>query len=145
MLYVSVLLPYVILFCLLIQSLKMKGANFGLKNLLAAKVRQLPPFISLIQMGASRAGRLFVCQWPSQLPPSLPCPCISLPFYASLLLLLRCQPCTLWKCGAEQGASSFCPWAPALAASQQSAHTSLGPMTVSLMPLLWLFSTWSPQ
>nr|XP_054367538.1 orphan sodium- and chloride-dependent neurotransmitter transporter NTT5 [Mirounga angustirostris] len=41
MLYVSVLLPYFILFCLLIRSLMLEGAHFGLKNLLAAKVRSL--------------------------------------------------------------------------------------------------------
>uniref|UniRef100_A0A8C3VZN0 Transporter n=1 Tax=Catagonus wagneri TaxID=51154 RepID=A0A8C3VZN0_9CETA len=41
MLYVSILLPYIILFCLLIRSLMMKGAGFGLKNLLAAKVSAL--------------------------------------------------------------------------------------------------------
>ncbi|XP_044767293.1 orphan sodium- and chloride-dependent neurotransmitter transporter NTT5-like [Neomonachus schauinslandi] len=41
MLYVSVLLPYFIIFCLLIRSLMLEGAHFGLKNLLAAKVRSL--------------------------------------------------------------------------------------------------------
>uniref|UniRef100_A0A8B9XWD2 Transporter n=1 Tax=Bos mutus grunniens TaxID=30521 RepID=A0A8B9XWD2_BOSMU len=50
-------------------------------------------------------------------------------------------PKSTGKCGAEQETSSFCPWAPALAASQQSARISLGPITVSLMPMLWLFST----
>ncbi|XP_048079962.1 orphan sodium- and chloride-dependent neurotransmitter transporter NTT5-like [Ursus arctos] len=41
MLYVSVLLPYFILFCLLIRSLMLEGAHFGLKSLLAAKVSAL--------------------------------------------------------------------------------------------------------
>nr|XP_008522032.1 PREDICTED: orphan sodium- and chloride-dependent neurotransmitter transporter NTT5-like [Equus przewalskii]XP_008522033.1 PREDICTED: orphan sodium- and chloride-dependent neurotransmitter transporter NTT5-like [Equus przewalskii] len=41
MLYVSVLLPYIILFCLVIRSLTLKGADFGLKSLLAAKVSAL--------------------------------------------------------------------------------------------------------
>ncbi|KAF5925927.1 hypothetical protein HPG69_000418 [Diceros bicornis minor] len=41
MLYVSVLLPYIILFCLVIRSLMLKGAHFGLKSLLAAKVSAL--------------------------------------------------------------------------------------------------------
>lgn len=73
---------------------------------------------------------------------------LCIPIYM-VLFLLRFQPCILRKCGAEQETSSFCPWAPALAASQQSARISLGPITVSSMPMLWLFSTclphWLPQ
>ncbi|KAF6079450.1 hypothetical protein HJG60_017617 [Phyllostomus discolor] len=41
MLYVSVLLPYIILFCVFIRSLMLKGAEYGLKRLLAAKVPAL--------------------------------------------------------------------------------------------------------
>ncbi|XP_077603571.1 orphan sodium- and chloride-dependent neurotransmitter transporter NTT5-like isoform X1 [Crocuta crocuta] len=41
MLYVSVLLPYFILFCLLIRSLMLEGAKFGLDSLLAAQVPAL--------------------------------------------------------------------------------------------------------
>ncbi|XP_051696666.2 orphan sodium- and chloride-dependent neurotransmitter transporter NTT5 isoform X1 [Oryctolagus cuniculus] len=41
MLYVSVLLPYIILFCLLIRSLLLEGAYFGLKSLLATKATAL--------------------------------------------------------------------------------------------------------
>ncbi|KAG8521420.1 LOW QUALITY PROTEIN: Orphan sodium- and chloride-dependent neurotransmitter transporter NTT5 [Galemys pyrenaicus] len=41
MLYVSVLLPYLILFCLFIRSLLLEGAQFGLKSLLAAQVPAL--------------------------------------------------------------------------------------------------------
>ncbi|XP_037372871.1 orphan sodium- and chloride-dependent neurotransmitter transporter NTT5 [Talpa occidentalis] len=41
MLYISVLLPYIILFCLIIRSLLMEGARFGLKTLLATQVSAL--------------------------------------------------------------------------------------------------------
>ncbi|XP_019281257.2 orphan sodium- and chloride-dependent neurotransmitter transporter NTT5-like isoform X1 [Panthera pardus] len=41
MLYVSVILPYFILFCLLIRSLMLEGAKFGLDSLLAAQVPAL--------------------------------------------------------------------------------------------------------
>uniref|UniRef100_A0A5G2QGH1 Uncharacterized protein n=1 Tax=Sus scrofa TaxID=9823 RepID=A0A5G2QGH1_PIG len=60
MLYVSVLLPYVILFCLLIQSLKMKGANFGLKNLLAAKV----PALYSVEVWRRTGSQLFLSLGP---------------------------------------------------------------------------------
>ena len=53
MLYVSVILPYFIIFCLLIRSLMLEGAYFGLKNLLAAKVRCPLPFEPLIHMRVS--------------------------------------------------------------------------------------------
>nr|KAF6411786.1 solute carrier family 6 member 16 [Rousettus aegyptiacus] len=41
MLYVSVFLPYIIFFFLLIRSLMLKGAGFGLKHILSAKVSAL--------------------------------------------------------------------------------------------------------
>ncbi|KAM5297519.1 orphan sodium- and chloride-dependent neurotransmitter transporter NTT5-like [Glossophaga mutica] len=41
MLYVTVLLPYIILFCVLIRSLMLDGAEYGLKRLLPAKVPAL--------------------------------------------------------------------------------------------------------
>ncbi|XP_039734625.1 orphan sodium- and chloride-dependent neurotransmitter transporter NTT5 isoform X1 [Pteropus medius] len=51
MLYVSVFLAYIILFCLLIRSLMLKGAGVGLQNILSAKVRCPPPLTPLIQTG----------------------------------------------------------------------------------------------
>ncbi|KAM7058620.1 orphan sodium- and chloride-dependent neurotransmitter transporter NTT5-like isoform 2-T2 [Molossus nigricans] len=41
MLYVSVLLPYIILFCVFTRSLMLQGAGFGLKSLLATEVSAL--------------------------------------------------------------------------------------------------------
>ncbi|XP_045433095.1 orphan sodium- and chloride-dependent neurotransmitter transporter NTT5 isoform X1 [Pipistrellus kuhlii] len=41
MLYVSVLLPYIIFVCVLIRSLMLKGADFGIRSLLAAQVPAL--------------------------------------------------------------------------------------------------------
>ncbi|KAM4825375.1 orphan sodium- and chloride-dependent neurotransmitter transporter NTT5-like isoform 2-T2 [Thomomys bottae] len=41
MLYISVLFPYLILFCLLVRTLLLEGAFFGLQNLLAFKVEYL--------------------------------------------------------------------------------------------------------
>nr|KAF6408070.1 solute carrier family 6 member 16 [Molossus molossus] len=41
MLYVSVLLPYIILFCVFTRSLMLQGADFGLKSLLATEVSAL--------------------------------------------------------------------------------------------------------
>uniref|UniRef100_A0A671EPK3 Transporter n=1 Tax=Rhinolophus ferrumequinum TaxID=59479 RepID=A0A671EPK3_RHIFE len=55
--YVSVFLPCIVLFCLLIRSLMLKGSMFGLKILLAAKVRYPPPFDPLIKPGS---GTLFL-------------------------------------------------------------------------------------
>lgn len=52
MLYVSVFLPYIIFFFLLIRSLMLKGAGFGLKHILSAKVR-CPPPLSFFPNGAS--------------------------------------------------------------------------------------------
>ncbi|XP_035868422.1 orphan sodium- and chloride-dependent neurotransmitter transporter NTT5-like [Phyllostomus discolor] len=51
MLYVSVLLPYIILFCVFIRSLMLKGAEYGLKRLLAAKVRCFYLLILVSQWG----------------------------------------------------------------------------------------------
>ncbi|XP_072822736.1 orphan sodium- and chloride-dependent neurotransmitter transporter NTT5 isoform X3 [Vicugna pacos] len=56
MLYVSVLLPYIILFCLLIRSLMLKGANFGLKSLLAAKV----PALYSVEVWRRTGNQLFL-------------------------------------------------------------------------------------
>lgn len=56
MLYVSVLLPYLIFICVLTQSFMLKGAGFGIKSLLAAKVRCPPPDNPLIP-GTASSGR----------------------------------------------------------------------------------------
>nr|XP_012423073.1 PREDICTED: orphan sodium- and chloride-dependent neurotransmitter transporter NTT5 [Odobenus rosmarus divergens] len=60
MLYVSVLLPYFILFCLLIRSLMLEGAHFGLKNLLAAKV----PALYSVQVWRRTGNQLFLSMGP---------------------------------------------------------------------------------
>ncbi|XP_045843252.1 orphan sodium- and chloride-dependent neurotransmitter transporter NTT5-like [Meles meles] len=56
MLYVSVLLPYFILFCLLIRSLMLEGAHSGLKNLLAAKV----PALYSVEVWRRTGNQLFL-------------------------------------------------------------------------------------
>uniref|UniRef100_A0A4W2CJ97 Transporter n=1 Tax=Bos indicus x Bos taurus TaxID=30522 RepID=A0A4W2CJ97_BOBOX len=60
MLYISVLLPYIILFSLLIRSLTMKGAYFGLKNLLAAKV----PALYSVEVWRRTGNQLFLSLGP---------------------------------------------------------------------------------
>ncbi|CAM9970065.1 unnamed protein product, partial [Rangifer tarandus platyrhynchus] len=60
MLYISVLLPYIILFSLLIRSLMMKGAYFGLKNLLAAKV----PALYSVEVWRRTGNQLFLSLGP---------------------------------------------------------------------------------
>lgn len=64
MLYVSVFLPYIIFFFLLIRSLMLKGAGFGLKHILSAKVRCPPPLSFLSKRGVGTV-RLSVWQRPS--------------------------------------------------------------------------------
>ncbi|KAM5207529.1 orphan sodium- and chloride-dependent neurotransmitter transporter NTT5-like [Hipposideros larvatus] len=56
MLSISVLLPYVVLFCLLIRSLTLKGSEFGLKSLLAAKM----PALYSVEVWRRTGNQLFL-------------------------------------------------------------------------------------
>ncbi|XP_072603306.1 orphan sodium- and chloride-dependent neurotransmitter transporter NTT5-like [Vulpes vulpes] len=60
MLYVSVILPYFIIFCLLIRSLMLEGAYFGLKNLLAAKV----PALYSVEVWRRTGNQIFLSMGP---------------------------------------------------------------------------------